>query len=113
MAVSLLFEWERIPSAHGEFRIEMGGRLIGNDDSRVVDQRPRDSDTLGLAAGEVFDLRRCPMGDVQKSEELQAVPSVPEVSLRGIGGTMTFSTAVIPYEIELLEDKAECLRRIR
>ena len=33
------------------FRIERGGRLVEQDDRRVLDQRARDRDALALAAG--------------------------------------------------------------
>ena len=35
------------------FRIERGGRLVEQDDRRVLDQRARDGDALALAAGEL------------------------------------------------------------
>src|SRR4029077_12776213 len=38
----------------GGRRVEVPGRLIGEKDSRIVDQRPRDRDPLLLAAGQLI-----------------------------------------------------------
>jgi len=55
------------------FRIERGGRLVEQDDGRILDQRARDGDTLALAAGQ----RLRPAGE-QFAEALSYFPDEAE-----------------------------------
>ena len=47
---------EQIHDLHARFGIERTGRLIGQQDFRIVDQRTRDRDTLHLTAGHLIRL---------------------------------------------------------
>src|SRR6266513_234289 len=48
---------------HAGARIESAGRFVGQDDPRIVDQRPRDSDSLLLAAGQLARMMILPSSE--------------------------------------------------
>ena len=50
------------------FAIEVRGRLVGDDDLRVVDQRPGNGDALHLAARQMFDGEQ---GAILQAERIQ------------------------------------------
>jgi len=45
------------------FRVEIAGRLVGEQQRRVVHQRPRDGDTLLLASGELIRMVAQPVAE--------------------------------------------------
>src|SRR5262249_27375512 len=67
----LAFVVELLEDAHGLFgglRVEIAGRLVGQDQLRVVDERARDGDPLLLAARELARLVVVPVGEAHDLE---------------------------------------------
>ena len=48
--------FEDLHHLHARLAVERAGRLVGEQNVRIVDERPRDSDTLHLAAGHLVRL---------------------------------------------------------
>ena len=75
--------------------VEVAGRLVGDDQRRVGDDRPRDADALLLSAGE---LPRIVVGPVGQADGLKRDLDRRRRSLRLSGnsnsGSSTFSYAV-------------------
>ena len=55
----------------GELGVQVGGRFVGDDDGRVVDERPGDGHPLGLAAGEPLDLGVGLVGQAEQRQGFQ------------------------------------------
>src|SRR5436190_282587 len=89
--------------------VEVPGRLIGEQERRVVDERPGDRDALLLAAGElvgvVVDLRLQP----DQAEDLRHLPADlaprPAGDLEGVGDVVV--DAAVGEQLEVLEDAAD------
>ena len=64
-------------------RVEVAGRLVGQQHARPVDQRPGDGGALHLAAGQLARLVLEPMAQADAVEHLAA----PAGASRGDGGT--------------------------
>ena len=76
-------------------RVELAGRLVGEEEARVVRQRARDRDALLLAAGQLV---RAVVGALAEADEVEQLADA-RVARRGLGrrgaaGTSTFSAAV-------------------
>ncbi len=54
-----------------DLRVEIGGRLIGQDERRVVDQRPGDRHPLLLAARQLLGQEVEPLAETQVGQELR------------------------------------------
>ena len=50
--------------------VEVAGRLVGEQQPRARDERPRDRDPLHLAAGELVGVRRGAVGEADAGEEI-------------------------------------------
>ena len=75
-------------------RIEIAGRLVGQQQPRHVGDRARDRDALLLAAGELGRPVRQPLGEAQIGQQLaRALARLARDRPRIICGSMTFSTA--------------------
>ena len=77
------------------FRIEIAGRLVGEQKPRHVGDRARDRDALLLAAGKLGRPVRQPLGQAKIGQQLAG--ALVRLALarrpRIICGSMTFSTA--------------------
>ena len=76
-------------------RVELAGRLVGQDQDRLLDQRPGDRHALLLAAGElvrpvVEPVSQADLGRAGRRPAAAARAVMP----RGRNGTSTFSSAV-------------------
>ena len=60
---------ERHDLASG-LRVQVSGRLVGEEDRRIVDERPRDRDALTLSAGELVRLVRHPVREAHGLQRL-------------------------------------------
>ena len=68
LAVALVERREEVEDLAGRLAVEVAGRLVAEEERRVVDDRARDADALLLAAGE---LRRVVVGAVGEADELE------------------------------------------
>ena len=59
---------QNIEDVMGRARVEVAGRLVGDEQGRVVGQRPGDRDPLLLSAG---DLRGETVSEVRRSDFLE------------------------------------------
>ena len=76
-------------------RVELAGRLVGQDEDRVLDQGPGDRHPLLLAARQLVGAMVEPVAQADlASAARRALRFAPAVSPRGRNGTRTFSTAV-------------------
>ena len=68
-------------------RIERGDRLVGEDDLRTLDERPRDRDALLLSAREIVGALRGEAGDVDCSsaENVNALSDQSWSTARKVG----------------------------
>ena len=90
-------------------RVEVAGRLVGEDDRRLRDERARDRDALLLAAGE---LGRPVLAPVGEADALQQV--LEELGLGLLAGDRERQDDVLlggqhRQEVEELEDEADVL----
>ncbi len=93
---------------HRQRRVEVGGRLVGDDHMRVVDRRPGDGDTLLLAAREVLNGRSSAMRQAQVGEQSlgTGVPGAPVAAERvGLRHDVFLRRKALD-QIELLEHEA-------
>ena len=68
---ALLLEAEQpVPEDVAGLRVEAGGRLVEEQDARIVDQRPGDREAALHAAGERVDLRLALLLELREREEL-------------------------------------------
>ena len=75
--------------------VEVAGRLVGDDDRRVGDQRPRDRDALLLPAGElVRDSDPCGRSGRRAPARSHALSPLAPRSDVSSSGSSTFSKAV-------------------
>ncbi len=58
-------------------RVQVAGRLVAEQDRRLVDQRPRDGDALLLAAGELVRPVVRAVGQADAAEQLERLPLAP------------------------------------
>ena len=59
---------EQLHHRRGRHRVEVAGRLVGDDDPGVGDDRPGDSDALLLAAAELAGVVVVTVGEVDEVE---------------------------------------------
>ena len=90
--VTMTIVWPKSSTAHGaargsrrRLRVEVAGRLVGEDDGRAGDQRPRHGDALLLAAGELGRAVRAAAGEADAVDQLvdpRLVRLAPAISQR-------------------------------
>ena len=68
LVVELLEQAEHVG---GRRRVEVAGRLVGEDHRRLGDERPGDGDALLLAAGQLAGLVVGPVGEADRVERGQ------------------------------------------
>ena len=79
----------------GGVRVEISGRLVGQQHARRIGDRARDRDALLLAAGKFRRPVREPLAQAEIGQQLgRALARLPRVSPRIICGSITFSSAV-------------------
>ncbi len=61
---------EHLPDAHARYGIEAGGRLVEEEDARLVHEPSRDLHTPAHPARQVFHLRRPPLRELDGLEQL-------------------------------------------
>jgi hypothetical protein len=93
-------------------RVEVGGRLVSEDQRRVVGDRARDSHALLLAAGELLDGEVKPFGETHRLE--QAARSLTR-RLPSLAGDVERHLDVLARrqcrdQVEVLKDEAEGAR---
>src|SRR5947208_2327331 len=89
-------------------RVEVAGRLVGEDQARVVDERPRQREPLLLATGHLMR----PAAAQMRQPELVNQPLCPApagaVAPVDPGGQLDVLVASqLRYEVEELEDEAD------
>lgn len=62
--------------AHRCGRIEARHGFIGENGLRVLNQRPRDADTLLLTARELIDPAQCPIQQLHAIERFERLPTL-------------------------------------
>ena len=76
-------------------RVELAGRLVGQDEDRVLDQGPGDRHPLLLAARQLVGPMVEPVAQADLAQAARRPARVcSAVTPRGRNGTSTFSTAV-------------------
>ena len=87
---------EQVEDCIGGPRVQVAGRLVGDDDRRVVGERAGDGDALLLAAGESGGQLVGLVGHLDLLEQViaRSVRSRGEYMLQKSIGSMTFSTTV-------------------
>ena len=84
--------------AHDRLRpcgVELRGRLVGDQQPRLVREGAGDRDALLLAARELLRAMVHPVGEVDEPQQLAHAPSAPRrVDRRRRSGTSTFSAAL-------------------
>ena len=100
---------EQVHDLEREIRIEVAGGFIGQDERRLVDQRPRDRDALLLAAAELQGVRVHPVLEAQPLEHLEG----PALLLHRRGAQHAgHEPDVVQHglrrdQLEVLEDEAD------
>jgi hypothetical protein len=59
-----------MPRRDTRLRVEVARRLVGEQQRRLVDERPRDRDTLLLAAGELIRMMLGPIGEAHRRQRI-------------------------------------------
>src|SRR5436190_2381433 len=100
---------EQVHDLEREVRIEVAGRLVGEDDHRIVDERARDRDPLLLAAGELHRIRVHPVLQPDPLQHLEG----PALLLRRRHAEHArherhvVEHGLVRQQLEVLEDEAE------
>src|SRR5581483_5359463 len=100
---------EQVDHVGARFRVEVPGRLVGEDYPRLDGERARDRDALLLAAGELRRQVVCPLGEADLAQEREgAQPQLlARNSRRGEAGLDVLERRQRRDQVELLEDEAE------
>jgi hypothetical protein len=90
--------------------VEVGGRLVGDQQFGIVDQGAADGDALLLAAGEPFDLGRAAVAELEPGQQFlgareQFLARLPAGRVGGQDDVVQRREAL--DQVELLEDEAE------
>ena len=88
------------------FGIERGGRLVEQDDRRVLDQRPRDGDALALAAGEL----QAVLADLRVVAGREAHDEIVRMGGLGGGDDLRFAGAELAERDVVADGAAEQVR---
>ena len=89
--------------------VESAGRLVGEQEARVVHERPRDGDALLLSAGQLHGSVMRPIGEADPSERLQGALAAGLAVAAGIDHRQFHIAQRIDagQQVELLEDEAD------
>ena len=96
-------------------RIEVAGRLVRDDEARVVDQRTRDCDTLLLTAGKIHRLLVRLVGQTDQIEHIRHA-LLDGLALGADGAHGKCDVLVNGFGVnqaEILIDNAQCTAQIR
>ncbi len=95
----------------GQLAVEVGGRFIGDEDFRIIDQRAADGDTLLFAAGEPFHFRGAALAQIYIGEQGFGLFEQCLARLAGRVGRQddVLDGGEAANQVELLEDEAEGL----
>ena len=90
-------------------RVERAGRLVGQDDPRVVHQRPRDRHALLLPAGELARLVVLASGQADRAQRLQRPLAALAAGVVGVQQRQldVLRRAGARQQVELLEDEPD------
>ena len=87
---------EQVHDLERELGIEVAGRLVGQDDRRIVDERAGDGDALLLAARELHRVRVHPVLQADPLEHLERAALLLRAAMPRTRGTnATFSSTVL------------------
>ncbi len=105
---------EVLEDAHelvGELLVEVGGRLVGDDDLGLIDQRPRDGHPLLLAAGQLaHPPRRLALHPERLERRLGPPPHLGRPHVDRVERQHdVVEDGQVRDQVELLEDEAELL----
>ena len=100
---------QEVDHVSARLRVEVPGRLVGEDDARLDHEGAGDRDTLLLAAGELARQMAGALGQTDLAEELAGSDS--QVAAAGTGGCQlrlhVLQGGERRNEVELLEDEPE------
>jgi hypothetical protein len=91
----------------GGLGIQVAGRLVGEDDRRLVDEGPGDRNALLLAAGELGGPMRETVGDADRRDELVEPLAVGLAPGQGERKEDVLLRVEDRHQVEALEDEAE------
>jgi hypothetical protein len=89
--------------------VEVAGRLVGEDDERLVGERPGDRDALALAAGQRRGQVIGARAEPDLAEQLDGPPSRPPGRASGQEGRQldVLPRGQLVHQVERLEDEAD------